>query len=89
MDIYEAIDALEHIYDSNVPMMDNEEATMFAKALESVWEFAQKHEPHEMPLPETFTCTCGEHLFRSDIVEDNAQFICPKCESIWYVGRPF
>ena len=43
MDIYEAIDALEHIYDSNVPMMDNEEATMFAKALESVWEFAQKH----------------------------------------------
>jgi hypothetical protein len=89
MDIYEAIDALERIYDSNVPMMDDEEATMFAEALESVWKFAQKYEPHKEPLRETFTCTCGEHLVRNCIVEDSAQFICTKCNSTWYIGRPF
>lgn len=90
LNIYEAIDALERIYDSNVSMMDNEEATMFAEALESVLEFAQKYEPPKELLPETFTCRCGNHMMRNCITaEGDAEFICTKCNLTWYVGRPF
>ena len=84
--IYDAIDALERVYDSNVPMMSNEEAEEFAEALEFIYQFARKYEPKK-ELPQEFTCTCGQHLFRHDIYAGMSRFICPKCNNAeWLIG---
>lgn len=84
--IYDAIDSLERIYDSNVSMMSDEEAEEFAEALEFVFQFARKYEPKK-ELPLEFTCNCGEHLFRHDIYAGMSRFFCPKCDNAeWLVG---
>lgn len=83
--IYDAIDSLERIYDSNVSMMSDEEAEEFAEALEFVFQFAHKYEPKK-ELPLEFTCNCGEHLFRHDIYAGMSRFFCPKCEAEWLVN---
>ena len=83
--IYDAIDSLERIYDSNVSMMSDEEAEEFAEALEFVFQFAHKYEPKK-ELPLEFTCNCGEHLFRHDIYGGMSRFFCSKCEAEWLVG---
>ena len=83
--IYDAIDSLERIYDSNVSMMSDEEAEEFAEALEFVFHFAHKYEPKK-ELPLEFTCNCGEHLFRHDIYAGMSRFFCPKCEAEWLVN---
>lgn len=83
--IYDAIDSLERIYDSNVSMMSDEEAEEFAEALEFVFQFARKYEPKK-ELPLEFTCNCGEHLFRHDIYAGMSRFFCPKCEAEWLIN---
>lgn len=83
--IYDAIDSLERIYDSNVSMMSDEEAEEFAEVLEFVFQFAHKYEPKK-ELPLEFTCNCGEHLFRHDIYAGMSRFFCPKCEAEWLVN---
>ena len=83
--IYDAIDSLERIYDSNVSMMSDEEAEEFAEALEFVFQLAHKYEPKK-ELPLEFTCNCGEHLFRHDIYAGMSRFFCPKCEAEWLVN---
>ena len=85
MDIYEAIDALERVYDSNVSMMSNEEAEEFAEALELIYQFAHKYEPKK-ELPLEFTCTCGEYLARADIYAGMSRFFCPICRAEWLIG---
>ena len=83
--IYDAIDSLERIYDSNVSIMSDEEAEEFAEALEFVFQFAHKYEPKK-ELPLEFTCNCGEHLFRHDIYAGMSRFFCTKCEAEWLVN---
>lgn len=83
--IYDAIDSLERIYDSNVSMMSDEEAEEFAEALEFIFQFAHKYEPKK-ELPLEFTCNCGEHLFRHDIYAGMSRFFCPKCEAEWLIN---
>jgi hypothetical protein len=83
--IYDAIDSLECIYDSNVSMMSDEEAEEFAEALEFVFQFAHKYEPKK-ELPLEFTCNCGERMIRHDIYGDMSRFFCSKCEAEWLVG---
>lgn len=83
--IYDAIDSLERIYDSNVSMMSNEEAEEFAEVLEFVFQFARKYEPQK-ELPLEFTCTCGEHMIRHDIHGGMSRFFCSSCEAEWLVG---
>lgn len=85
MNIHEALEALERIYDSNVSYMDHYEAEEFCNALEAVYQFIQKHELRK-ELPEEFTCTCGEHLVRFDIYAGMSRFFCSVCESEWLVG---
>lgn len=90
VNIYDAIDALEEVYDSNVPYIGDEDAEKFANALEVIYQFACKYEPKEEDLPMVRTCTCGTHMTRERITPDgDAEFICPKCNVFWYVGRPF
>ena len=84
--IYDAIDALERAYDSNVCMMDNEEAEEFAAALELIYEFARKYEPKK-ELPLEFTCTCGQHMIRHDIYAGSSRFFCEACKAEWLVGE--
>ena len=83
--IYDAIDSLERIYDSNVSMMSNEEAEEFAEVLEFVFQFARKYDPQK-ELPLEFTCTCGEHMIRHDIHGGMSRFFCSSCEAEWLVG---
>lgn len=85
VNIYDAIDALEEVYDSNVPYIGDEDAEKFANALEVIYQFARKYEPRK-ELPLAFTCTCGEHLVRADVYADMSRFICSACESEWLIG---
>ena len=85
MNIHEALEALERIYDSNVSYMDHYEAEEFCNALEAVYQFARKYEP-QTALPLEFTCTCGEHMIRHDIYGGMSRFFCSKCEAEWLIG---
>lgn len=85
VNIYDAIDALEEVYDSNVPYIGDEDAEKFANALEVIYQFARKYEPRK-ELPLDFTCTCGEHLVRADIYGGMSRFICSVCEAEWLIG---
>ena len=90
MDIYDAIDSLEEVYDSNVPYIGDEDAEKFANALEVIYQFARKYEPRAEDLPMEHTCDCGTHMTRERITPGgDAEFICPKCNAIWYLGRAF
>ena len=85
MNAYEALDVLEHIYDSNAPYIGDEQAEDFANALEAIWQFIQKYEPHK-ELPLEWTCTCVKHMLRHDIYADMSRFFCPDCEAEWLIG---
>jgi hypothetical protein len=85
MDVYEALDQLERMYDNSADMMCDEDLEVCCNAFEVLYQFIQKYEPR-VELPLEFTCTCGEHLVRSDIYADMSRFFCPVCESEWLVG---
>lgn len=85
MDVYEALDQLERMYDNNADMMCDEDLEACCNAFEVLYQFIQKHGPR-VELPLEFTCTCGEHLVRSDIYADMSRFFCPVCESEWLIG---
>lgn len=85
MDIHEALEALERIYDSNVSYMDHYEAEEFCNALETVYQFIQKYEPRK-ELPKEFTCTCGHHLNTNETYAGMSRFYCPICDAEWLIG---
>lgn len=85
VNIYDAIDALEEIYDSNVPYIGDEDAEKFANVLEVIWRFAKKHEPIKA-LPTEFTCTCGHHLSTNETYAGMSRFYCPICDAEWLIG---
>lgn len=84
--IYDAIDALERIYDSNASMLSEEETEKFIGALDFIYEFARKHHPKK-ELPLEFTCTCGQHMIRHDIYAGSSRFFCEACKAEWLVGE--
>jgi predicted RNA-binding Zn-ribbon protein involved in translation (DUF1610 family) len=87
MNIYKALGALERIYDSNAPYFDNEEAEAYCEALNTISQFIYKHSPRAIELPTEFDCpTCGNHLMRDRIVDDNSVFYCPTCDGEWYIS---
>jgi hypothetical protein len=90
VNIYDAIDALEEVYDSNVPYIGDEDAEKFANALEVIYQFARKYEPRAEDLLIEFTCDCGTHMTRNRITDDgDAEFICSNCNAVWRLGRSF
>lgn len=90
MDIYEALEKLDGFFDAlaNYGECTDEELELMGEIEDTIYQFARKYEPRAEDLPMEFTCTCGEHLIRNDIVDDSAMFVCPKCDSVWYLGRP-
>jgi hypothetical protein len=45
MDVYEALDQLERMYDNNADMMCDEDLEACCNAFEVLYQFIQKHEP--------------------------------------------
>ena len=85
MDIYEALDQLERMYDNNADMMCDEDLEACCNAFEVLYQFIQKHEPR-VELPLEFTCTCGAHLYRHDEYAGMSRFECPDCGAEWLIG---
>lgn len=85
MDIYEAIDEMERMYDMHADITEDSDLESFANALEVIYQFARKYQPNTK-LPDEWTCTCGAHLWRSGEMAGMSQFICPHCDAEWLIG---
>lgn len=86
MNIYEALDQLERMYDNNADMMCEEDIEACCEAFEVIYDFIRKYEPHPEDLPMTFQCMCGEQLSRCGTLGGMAQFKCSTCEAEWLIG---
>ena len=92
MDIYQALEILDGYMSmlSNQGVLSDEECDEIGAAEDVIYQFARKYEPRAEDLPMEHTCDCGTHMTRERITpEGDAEFICSKCNAIWYLGRPF
>ena len=92
MDIYQALEILDGYMSmlSNQGVLSDEECDEIGAAEDAIYQFARKYEPRVEDLPMEHTCDCGTHMTRERITpEGDAEFICPKCNAIWYLGRAF
>ena len=92
MNIYEALEKLGSFFDTlaNYGDCSDEELKLMDEVEDTIYQFARKYEPQkELPkreLPLEFTCSCGRHLFRRDVVMNQSRFFCIECQSAWLVG---
>lgn len=92
MNIYEALEKLDEFFDAlaNYGECTDEELELMGEIEDTIYQFANKYEPRAEELPVEHTCDCGTHMTRERITpEGDAEFICSKCNAIWYLGRPF
>ena len=92
MNIYEALEKLDEFFDAlaNYGECTDEELELMGEIEDAIYQFARKYEPRAEDLPVEHICDCGTHMTRERITpEGDAEFICPKCNTIWYLGRPF
>lgn len=87
MDIYEALERLSGLLEAlaNYGEYSDEELELMGEIEDTLYQFARKYEP-QTALPLEFTCNCGEHLTRYDILAGMSRFFCSKCEAEWLVG---
>lgn len=87
MDIYEALEKLSGLLEAlaNYGEYSDEELELMGEIENTLYQFARKYEP-QTALPLEFTCNCGEHLTRHDILAGMSRFFCSKCEAEWLVG---
>lgn len=87
MDIYEALERLSDLLEAlaNYGEYSDEELELMGEIEDTLYQFARKYEP-QTALPLEFTCNCGEHLTRHDILAGMSRFFCSKCEAEWLVG---
>ena len=92
MDIYEALEKLDGFFDvlANYGECTDEELELMGEIEDVIYQFARKYEPRAEDLPIEFTCDCGNHMTRNRITDSgDAEFICSKCNAMWYLGRAF
>ncbi len=92
MDIYEALEKLDGFFDAlaNYGECSDEELELMGEIEDTIYQFARKYEPKAEDLPMEFTCDCGTHMARNRIADNgDAEFICPSCNAVWYIGRSF
>ena len=92
MDIYEALEKLDGFFDvlANYGECTDEELELMGEIEDVIYQFARKYEPRAEDLPIEFTCDCGNHMTRNRITDSgDAEFICSKCNAMWYLGRSF
>lgn len=94
MDIYEALERLDGFFSALAEWagsdMTDEELEEMGLIEDTIYQFAKKYEPRAEDLPIEFTCDCGAHMTRNRITaEGDAEFICPNCNAVWYLGRSF
>lgn len=87
MDIYEALERLSGLLEAlaNYGEYSDEELELMGEIEDTLYQFARKYEP-QTALPLEFTCNCGEHMTRHDILAGMSRFFCSKCEAEWLVG---
>lgn len=92
MDIYKALERLDGFFDmlANTGFCSDDELDMMGEIEDTIYQFARKYEPKAEDLPMEFTCDCGTHMTRNRIADNgDAEFICPNCNAVWYIGRSF
>lgn len=92
MDIYQALEILDGYMNMlyNQGVLSDEESDEIGAAEDAIYQFARKYEPRAEDLPMEHICDCGTHMTRERITpEGDAEFICSKCNAIWYLGRAF
>ena len=92
MDIYEALEKLDGFFDvlANYGECTDEELELMGEIENVNYQFARKYEPRAEDLPMEITCDCGNHITRNRITDSgDAEFICSKCNAMWYLGRSF
>lgn len=87
MDIYEALEKLDGLFDMLVNTgvcTDEEEGLMYAIE-DTLYQFARKYEPQKS-LPMEWECECGAHLYQHAVLAGMSQFKCPDCGAEWLIG---